>query len=206
MTVKVNSEFGSWNPGIESDIPRRLLPCATIFDAKNVSTDYSDTLALSELTGLAPHKLSKFRVKRLVVHELLIRVTCDLSVADGPEYEALGLSLRGMVHKLFKNHFEEELEIFQNEHDKLISTAWKTMLQLLDCEPAVEEQPVSLAWYKRLFSPGTKSKIPGSMGVEDHGTIIDRKIECAIADEDYLMRACGRALQTIINAFRGKQG
>ncbi|MEO0328936.1 MAG: hypothetical protein AAF217_10110, partial [Pseudomonadota bacterium] len=129
-----------------------------------------------------------------------------LSVADGPEYEALGLSLRGMVHKLFKNHFEEELEIFQNEHDKLISTARKTMLQLLDCEPPVEEQPVSLAWYKRLFSPGTKSKIPASMGVEDHDTIIDRKIECAIADEDYLMRACGRALQTIINAFRGKQG
>jgi len=44
-----------------------------------------------------PADMVAFTLERLVTHELLIRVTADLSVPDGPDYEELGINLRGMV-------------------------------------------------------------------------------------------------------------
>ena len=41
-----------------------------------------------------------FKVSRLAVHEILIRVTADLFVPDGPSYEELGLNLRSMAERI----------------------------------------------------------------------------------------------------------
>ena len=38
--------FGPWNPGIESQLPRELLPLATLFRPENVRTDFATALEL----------------------------------------------------------------------------------------------------------------------------------------------------------------
>ncbi len=43
------------------------------------------------------------------MHELLVRVTADLSVPDGPGYETLGLNLRGMVRTIHERHVRPEM-------------------------------------------------------------------------------------------------
>ena len=75
--------FGPWNPGITSRIPRDIRHLATIFRPENVFTDVARAEELHDLTGLDCSELVAFRPERLALHELLIRVTADLSVPDG---------------------------------------------------------------------------------------------------------------------------
>ena len=92
--------YGAWNPGLESELPREYLPLATIFRAENVSTSAAKAHELRDYCGLPPHELVAFRPERLIVHELLLRVTSSLAVPDGPDQEDLRqeLSSHGFDH------------------------------------------------------------------------------------------------------------
>ena len=84
--------FGPWNPGIESQLPRELLALSTLFRPENVRTSLADALELNDLTGLDLFDLVAFRPERLALHELLVRVTADLSVPErlarrGPRHQ-----------------------------------------------------------------------------------------------------------------------
>ena len=61
-------------------------------------------LELNDLTGLDIFDLVAFRPERLALHELLIRVTADLSVPSGSRVEDLGINFREMVNTLLANH------------------------------------------------------------------------------------------------------
>ena len=84
------AEYGAWNPGLESQLPREYLPLSTMFKNENVSTSIAKAHELSDYCGLPAHELVAFRPERLIVHELLIHVTTSLSVPDGRDYEDLG--------------------------------------------------------------------------------------------------------------------
>jgi hypothetical protein len=102
-------EHGPWHPGIESEIPRALLALATIFRPENVSTGLDQVHELADVTGLAVDELVVFRPQRLVVHELLIRVTAGFSVPDGPRQEDLGIEFRRMVQTILARHIEPHM-------------------------------------------------------------------------------------------------
>jgi len=108
---------GAWNPGIDSKIPRRLQAQVTLFRDSNAQLDYRNAAELSELTGLAAIELATFRAERLVVHELLVRVTADLSVPDGPNYEDLGINLRGMVAAILERHVTPQMPLIRSAFD-----------------------------------------------------------------------------------------
>ncbi|MGA8054522.1 MAG: hypothetical protein WCA12_11820, partial [Burkholderiales bacterium] len=99
-----SSEYGPWNPGINSELPPRLLPLSTIFRRENVFTSAKHVAELRDLTGLDFEELVIFRLERLVVHELLIRVTADLSVPDGIKVEDLGINFRRMTHTILSGY------------------------------------------------------------------------------------------------------
>ena len=73
---------GPWDPGLESELPRELLPLATVFRGENVSTSVAEAFELSDYCGLPPQELVAFRPERLIIHELLVRVTAGLVVPD----------------------------------------------------------------------------------------------------------------------------
>ena len=98
LAVEIGDDgLGPWNPGISSSIPRRLLPLSTIFRADNVYTSVERAVELHDLTGLEYSELVAFRPERLVLHEVLIRVTGKILVPDGSKYEDLGINFRRMV-------------------------------------------------------------------------------------------------------------
>ena len=70
-------------------MPRELLPLSTMFRPANVLTSIEKAEELHDLTGLPIHDLVAFRPERLLLHELLIRVTADLSVPSGSRVEDL---------------------------------------------------------------------------------------------------------------------
>jgi hypothetical protein len=99
-----DSEHHAWNPGLSSNLPARLLPLVTLFRPENSYVGYQQAKEAADFAGLAVEQLCALTVERLVVHEVLIRVTADLSVPDGPSYEYLGLQLRGMVDLIYRRY------------------------------------------------------------------------------------------------------
>src|SRR5690554_6460009 len=92
--------FGPWNPGLNPELPRHLLPLSTIFHEENVFTGVDEAHELKEFTGLELQELVVFRPQRLVLHELLIRIMADLSVPAGRRVEDLGINFRQMADRI----------------------------------------------------------------------------------------------------------
>lgn len=123
MTVEVApravTAYGPWNPGIQSEVPPGLLALSTIFRPENTRTDVASVHELRDLTGLALEELVDFRPERLVVHELLIRVTADLSVPDGPLVEDLGINFRRMVETILVRYIAPHMPAIVAEYEAL---------------------------------------------------------------------------------------
>jgi hypothetical protein len=102
--VGSEAEYGPWNPGIVSPVPDELRRYCTVFLPENVSTGLDTALELHDLTGLELTELVAFRPQRLALHELLIRVTTDLSVPDGIRVEDLGRNFREMTRTILTRY------------------------------------------------------------------------------------------------------
>ena len=109
--------LSAWNPGLRSELPREYLHLATVFHDDNVSTSLKTAHELAEFSGLPPYECVAFRAERLIVHEVLIRVTADLSVYAGQRYQDLGINFRRMASAVLETHVAgrsaELKELFQ---------------------------------------------------------------------------------------------
>lgn len=112
-----NAEFGPWNPGLKSELPRRYLHLSTMFRPDNVTTSLDEACELSDFTGLARHELVEFTPQRLIVHEVLVRVMADLSVPDGDHYEDLGINFRDMSDAILNDYIAPHIEEIVRDHD-----------------------------------------------------------------------------------------
>jgi hypothetical protein len=103
------SEPGPWNPDIKSTLPAKYLPLSTMFRPENVFTSIETATELSDFTGLPIQQLICFRPERLVVHELLIRVSADIFVSDGTKYEDLGVNYRKIVDVILRDYIDPHM-------------------------------------------------------------------------------------------------
>ncbi|MGA2840738.1 MAG: hypothetical protein ABSG18_11250 [Steroidobacteraceae bacterium] len=124
-------EFGPWNPGIESHVPKELLHLSTIFRPENVFTSVATAVELHGLTGFPLSELVTFRPQRLALHELLIRVTADFAVPDGPRIEDLGINFREIARLLLARYLNPQMDSLVDAYDqarrKLLTAAEATM-------------------------------------------------------------------------------
>jgi hypothetical protein len=184
-----DTEFGPWHPGIESQLPRRLMPLATLFRPENVISGVERGIELRGLTGLELEELVAFRPQRLVLHELLVRVTANLSVPDGPRLEDLGITFRNMTSTIFTNHIEPHL-------------------------PEIEEAYSSL---RAEFYTLIKSELAGVYAARASSAALDAaetRVQQMLtdweararADESALRRAAFRAVLRVVTAVRVRHG
>ncbi len=113
----MSTEFGPWNPGIKSSIPKELRHLSTIFRAENVFTSLAAARELHGLTGLSLSELVSFRPQRLILHEVLIRVTADFAVPAGLRIEDLGINFREMVRVILTRHVEPQMPALVQVYD-----------------------------------------------------------------------------------------
>src|SRR5262249_19675183 len=89
------------------------------------STSIAKACELRDYCGLPAHEFVAFRPERLIVHELLVRVTSSLSVPDGPDYEDLGRSFRRIastiLDKYIAPHRAELTELFERTRDAALA-------------------------------------------------------------------------------------
>ena len=111
--------LGPWNPGVETPIPEELRPLATIFRPDNVHTTMAEARELRDLTGLDAAELVAFRAQRLALHEVLIRVTANLSVPSGEHIGDLGINFRRITRAILASHIEPRMDELTRAYERV---------------------------------------------------------------------------------------
>ena len=206
------TEYGAWNPGLESQLPRAYLPLSTIFDSDNVSTSIAKAYELADYCGLPVQDLVAFRPERLIVHELLIGVTINLSVPDGTKYATLGENFRAMASTILARYIAPHRDgliaaYARVQHASTVKIAQEVSTALssgTNTATKSGEKPK-----RGLFGFG-KSK-PTPPPTTESPLARDRRIAAewqqkAETTGDPLDEACFRALATIATAIIAKRG
>ena len=130
--IDSDQHFDAWNPGLTSEIPPRLLNDVTLFRAENSYVSYRDAKEAADFCGLKPQDMVAFRASRLIVHEVLVRVTADFYVPDGPNYEELGLNLRSMVARIIDGHVTPRLPEIESRFAEMREEIEATLGEILE--------------------------------------------------------------------------
>jgi hypothetical protein len=197
---------GPWNPGLQSQIPEALLPLATIYRGDNVHTALREARELADLTGLPMEELVAFRAERLVVHELLARVTAGFTVEDGEKTEDLGINFRRMTETILGRHILPELPRIAAEHEalraRLRAAAGDALARGL-AAPAAPAHPSGL--FARLF--GKERGTPGDGDAESGDMRRVRQWAAEARQEGEPLRAAAcAALARVADAILARHG
>jgi hypothetical protein len=175
-----------------------------MFRKENVSTS---------LDGLAPHELVAFRAERLIVHELLIRVTANLTVPDGPNYEDLGISFREIVANILSKHIAPHVAELNKLHEELNHDASGWIESELSNELFTYPSRTSLKTGRerlsRLFrfgEPRTNQVVPDESPEERIHRVLDIWVEKLNVVETPFEKSCLEALAKIVAAITRKRG
>jgi hypothetical protein len=214
MTVEhiEDENTGAWNPGIKSTLPSAYLPLSTMFQAENVFSSLETATELSEFTGLPIQQLVFFRPERLVIHELLIRVSADLFVSDGTRYEDLGINFRNVVSRILTAYIEPEMAAICELHKALNQQVWSIIDQALDtsifAQPVQAEKPRSGFSLSRLFGSASKKKLPAAAesSQQREQRVMSDWEEQAKSSTDRLLSAVYRELARVARAIVVKHG
>jgi hypothetical protein len=207
---------GPWNPGVRSRLPGRLLALSTIFRPENVSTALERVRELHELTGFEFGELVGFRPVRLALHELLIRVTADLSVSDGSRYEDLGINFRRIVSTVFTRYVEPDLPrieaIYADARERLSAVIAAELKILSARAPAAASgaaRPNRLRSLLGLGSPRSRRDTTAEPEVGEDAELLRAADDCdarAAAAADLAQSTALAALARTLRALYGKIG
>jgi hypothetical protein len=202
----------AWNPGLESELPRALLPLATVFRPENVSTSVAEALELADYCGLPPHELVAFRPERLIVHELLVRVTAGLSVPDGRDYEDLGRNFREIASTILTKdiafHVADLKRVFEEVRSAAAGIIARELANLFAARPKPEAGPKQTSrarWPFGFAARKRESRIRETAEQRERRTILEWSNRAPAADSR-LEQSCLRALSTIATAIMARRG
>ena len=203
-------QAGPWNPGLLSQVPPQLRPLCTIYRDGNVSTSPAAAAELRLLTGLPEAELVAFRPARLLLHELLVRVTADLCVPDGPRIEDLGINFRRITTLLLQRYLEPQLpaitSAFEGVRRQLRERIADTLATLTGASAARGVPPPrGLARWLRRARPAQPA--PGVALTCDFGPAqIGDCQQLAAHSQDPLQAAACRALARVMAALFATHG
>ena len=214
MTAK-KSEYqdpDAWHPGIKSTLPSEYLPRSSMFRPENVFSSIETATELSDFTGLTIQQLVFFRPERLVIHELLIRVSADIFVSDGNRYEDLGINFRNVASRILSGYIEPEMAAICDLHVALTQQARSIIDQELSDTIFTQSAPVKKQRagfsLSRLLGSGRKKKrsvAPESAEQRDQRVIVSWE-EKAKSSNERLLSAIFRELVKVARAIVAKHG
>jgi len=208
---------GPWNPGITSELPAALLPLSTIFRPEHVYTTVAQAQDWQDLTGFPLEELVVFRPGRLVAHELLIRVTGDISVPDGTRVEDLGINFRRITQTILASHLAPRMPELVAEYEAMRGS----IAAIVDAElaaalarpvaPAAATAPArrtrgvfrALNWFRRSLPP---PEMPEEDWEREERVLRDWTAKCHDGGAAPVQRAAFRALIRVASAVRGRRG
>ena len=199
----------AWNPGIEAEIPPAYRDLETIYDPGNVFIGHDEVAELARQTGLAPIELVSFRPHRLVLHELIVRVTADILVREGEAEEDLGINFRSIATQIFNGYIIPRLMKIEHEYDTMRTRIEDLMRVELETalhgdRPAT---PAGKPLLQRLFgNKPKKSAAPVKSRQEREFETINRFKQRGLATDDDLEAAVFRSLYRVLGSIATTRG
>lgn len=200
---------GPWHPGLQSEIPADLLPLATIYRPEYVRTSLREARELADLTGLPREELIVFRAERLVVHELLARVTADFSVDDGQKTEDLGINFRRITAAILARHIAPHMREICAAHEALRTQMFNAVTAMLDYglqETAPSAARPRAGFWSRVFHSDSRDARPAEEAETSDLRAIRRWDTQAQTAADPLQRAACLALAHVASAMHARHG
>jgi len=207
-----STEPGPWNPEIKSTLPIDYLPLSTLFRPENVFTSIETATELSGFTGLHIQQLIRFRPQRLVVHELLIRVSADIFVSDGSKYEDLGVNYRNLVDTILNNYIQPHMAQIVERFNQL-SVRVETMVEselvasLFRESTGIEKNKNTFSFAKLFKAKKNKAKTGEAESIEQrHQRILSAWEQKIDYSNDPMVGSMCLALAKVANAIIIKHG
>ena len=201
-----SEQYNAWNPGLTSDIPTHLYPQITVFAPNNSSVSYDQAKHSAEFCGLKPYEMNAFTVSRLIVHETFIRVTSDLFVQDGPNYEDLGISMRGMTDTIIRKYITPNLAELETAYQELRNEIKGRLEKIYDSElvhqPSNNNQ-TKVGFLAKIFRKQNNPSVKKTKSEFDTITKWQNEIHSI---ECPLQKACISGMYRIIGSITGLRG
>src|SRR5262245_15858842 len=183
-----------------------------MFRAENVSTSVAKAYELSDYCGLPAHELVAFRPERLIVHELLVRLTSDLHVPDGSDYEDLGRNFRRIASTILDRHIAPHRAELTELFERLRSSALALIAQEVETclsrpSPATHaDRETRSRWRFRFGKPKKRPLLPAESTEQRERRIVHEWSRKAERSDDRLEAACFHALSRIATAIMARRG
>ncbi|MCP3868353.1 MAG: hypothetical protein GY703_09715 [Gammaproteobacteria bacterium] len=203
------NEYSAWNPGLESDIPPPYQQMETIYRPENVSSRFPDVAEASKQTGLNPRELVVFKPERLMLHELIIRVTASVVVPEGHDETELGRNFRQITSTILKHSIQPRMEEVTDAYDRLNTEVRdRVSHELID---SLFTTPEPQAVRKRFFFRGFFQKAESSPSHQE--SILEREYrviatfkEKGLAANEPFSRVVYKGLYRILGLIAGTRG
>jgi hypothetical protein len=200
--------FGPWHPGIASQIPAELLPLATLYRAEHAQRPLRDIQELHDLTGLPLQELTVFRPERLALHEVLLRVTANISVPDGNRIEDLGINFRQITRVLLDGYVAPQMPALVAAYEKMRSALREIVeaeLVRMYAAPAPAQLPATATWWRRMLGNGAAPPAPPHAAPTAEALAVEWDARARTATDD-TERAALRALSRTVSALLVRHG
>jgi len=204
-----DEQFSAWNPGIESEIPPDYRELETIYNPANVFTRLDEINQLAQETGLNPEELISFRPHRLVLHELIVRITADIVVREGDAEEDLGINFRNIANQIFSQYIIPGLMQIEHGFDTMrtrIEDMTAAELESMLTPAAVPVKPKAFRWTSLLRKKPQPPKTPVLSRQEREFELINNFKQRGLSAEDELSAAVYRSLYRILGTITTTRG
>ena len=205
-----DSTYSAWNPGLESEIPQAYRSLETIYNPGNAFNSVDEVESLARETGLDPMDLICFRPHRLVLHELIVRITADIVVVEGENEEDLGINFRNIARNIFSHYvipnlmqIEHAYETMRTKLEDITREELERSLKELQAPPPAEKRSLTERLFKRKSSSTTTT--PKSRQ-EREFELIDSFKPRGLASEDPLQAAMFRSLYRVLGSIATHRG
>ncbi|MBI5900774.1 MAG: hypothetical protein HZB40_16290 [Rhodocyclales bacterium] len=194
----------AWNPGVGAAIPREFRALETIFRPERVFAAAGEIDELASLTGLAAEELTAFRPSRLVLHEIIIRVTAEIAVAEGEEEEEFGRNFRRIATRIGEAYVAPHLAAIEQAHAELCRRAAIAADEILG-ETLFAPAPAAAPrrWFRR--RPPARPAATESAAEREYCIIAGYKA-AGPASAEPLRRAVYKSLYRVLGAIAGRRG
>ena len=207
----INEEdYSAWNPGIDSEIPSAYRNLETIYNPANVFTTLSEINELATETGLSPEELIGFRPHRLVLHELIVRITADIVVLEGENEEDLGINFRNIANRIFSRYIIPNLMQIEHSFDTMHTRIEDMTEQELDAalmpKKSVEIDKTSF-WTKLMRSKQKPKPTPAPQSRQEREfELINNYKLLGLAADDELSAAVYRSMYRVLGSIATTRG
>ncbi|OHC64289.1 MAG: hypothetical protein A2040_19715 [Rhodocyclales bacterium GWA2_65_19] len=196
----------AWNPGVGTGIPAEFRTLETIFRPDCVFSGVAEIDEFAALTGLPHEELTVFRPQRLALHEIIIRVTADIAVAEGDEEEDFGHNFRRIAVKIRDDFVAPQMAEIEQTYAELGQRADVLVRRILaETLFAPPEPPPPRGWFGRWRRQARPGAAPESAAEREYRIVAAYKT-LGLDAADPLRRAVFKSLYRVLGALAGRRG